>query len=79
MMYGMKRTTIYLPHEMKRAVEQEAARRGATEAEIIRTAVAKDLQASRRPRPVVPVFPEGLGEEIASRVDDLMERLDGDR
>ena len=47
-MYGMKRTTVYLPEELKARLEAEAKRRGVTEAEVIRLAVDKELQ--RRPR-----------------------------
>jgi len=43
-MYGMKRTTIYLPEEMKSRLEAEAARRQITEAELIRRAVDMELQ-----------------------------------
>lgn len=48
-MYGMKRTTVYLPDEMKAKLEQEAARRQITEAELIRRAVDIELQR-RAPR-----------------------------
>lgn len=47
--YGMKRTTIYLPDEMKLELEAEAARRQITEAELIRRAVDSELHR-RRPR-----------------------------
>ncbi len=47
-MIGMKRTTIYLPEDMKARLEAEAARRQITESELIRRAVDKELQ--RRPR-----------------------------
>lgn len=43
-MYGMKRTTIYLPEEMKGRLETEAARRHVTEAELIRRAVDNELR-----------------------------------
>jgi len=47
MMYGMtagmKRTTIYLPEELKARLEAAAKRRGVTEAEIVRRAVDKEL------------------------------------
>ena len=45
-MYGMKRTTIYLPEEMKTRLEREAARRQITEAELIRQAVDKELRGT---------------------------------
>ena len=47
-MYGMKRTTVYLPEDLKARLEAEARRRGVTEAEVIRVAVDKEVQ--RRPR-----------------------------
>lgn len=40
---GMKRTTIYLPDELKARLEAAAKRRGVTEAEIVRRAVDKEL------------------------------------
>ena len=43
-MYGMKRTTVYLPEELKSRLEAEAKRRGVTEAEVIRVAVDKELR-----------------------------------
>jgi predicted transcriptional regulator len=45
-MYGMKRTTIYLPEEMKARLEAEAARRKITESELIRRAVDNELHRS---------------------------------
>lgn len=48
-MYDMKRTTIYLPEEMKSRLEHEAARRQITEAELIRRAVDNELHR-RAPR-----------------------------
>ena len=48
-MYGMSvKTTIYLPDELKAAVEREAKLRGSSEAEVIRGAIAA---AVTRPRP----------------------------
>lgn len=42
----MKRTTIYLPDDLKARLEAEAKRRGVTEAEVIRGAVDKELLRS---------------------------------
>ncbi len=48
-LYGMStKTTIYLPDELKAAVEREAKLRGSSEAEVIREAIAA---AVTRPRP----------------------------
>ena len=79
MIYGMKRTTIYLPDEMKIAIEQEAVRRGVAEAEVIRAAVGKHLSKVEPPIPRLPVFPEGFGAEIGTRVNELLEEVGEDR
>jgi len=78
MIYGVKRTTIYLPDEMKAAIEREAARRGVTEAEVIRGAVEANLAMRPRRRIQTPAIPEGIGEDIADRVDELLEGLGED-
>ena len=73
-MYGMKRTTIYLPDDMKSAVERLAQEEGRTEADIIRSAVAAALEARRPRRPRIPLRAEGLGDPtIAERVDELLD------
>lgn len=77
-MYGVKRTTIYLPEDMKAAIEREATRCGVTEAEVIREAVSAHLGPSRKRRVIVPAIPEGLGENMASRTDEVLEELAGE-
>ena len=76
-MYGVRRTTIYLPDEMKAAIEREAARRGVTEAEVIRGAVEKELAVESVRREIWAVVPEGIDEELAGRVDEILEELGG--
>lgn len=74
MMYGIKRTTIYLPDDMKAAVERVAREEGRTEADVIRTAVAAALDARSRPQPRIPLWEDGLGDPtIAERADELLE------
>jgi predicted transcriptional regulator len=66
-MYGMShKTTVYLPDDMKLALEREAQRRGCSEAQIIREALAN---AVRRPRPNAGLFE---GESLSDRVDELL-------
>ena len=66
-MYGMTRkTTVYLPDDMKRAVEREAARSGRSEAEVIRAAIAAFVD---RPKPRGGLFE---AEPFADRVDELL-------
>jgi hypothetical protein len=75
MIYGVKRTTIYLSEEMKTAIEHEAAGRGVTEAEVIRGAVDVYLRDSNPPMHELPLFPKGFGREVSARVDELLEIL----
>lgn len=65
----MFKTTIYLPDDLKLAVEEEAQRRGQSEAEVIRAAVAAAVKPSR-PKPSAGIF---SGEPIARRADELLE------
>ena len=65
----MQKTTLYLPDDVKAAVEDEARRSGRSEAEVIRSAVAAVVKPVR-PKPRAGVF---SGEPIAWRVDELLE------
>ncbi|MDQ3177335.1 MAG: ribbon-helix-helix domain-containing protein [Actinomycetota bacterium] len=60
------KSTIYLPDDLKRAVERVAVQRGCSEAEVIRQAVAT---AVGRPAPSAGFLD---GEAIADRVDELL-------
>jgi CopG-like RHH_1 or ribbon-helix-helix domain, RHH_5 len=71
MMYGMKRTTIYLPDEVKAALERTAAAEGKTEAEIVRSAVASATSGHVYPRPRLPLFESG-DPTLAERVDEVL-------
>ena len=64
----MDKTTVYLPAELKVALRQAAQRRGVSEAEVIRTALAAEV-AAERPRPRGGLF---RGESISGRVDELL-------
>jgi hypothetical protein len=65
--YGVHRTTIYLPEELKERLAQEARRRGVTEAQVIREALAAALA---RPRPRGGLLACG---DIVARREELME------
>ncbi|GAB91019.1 hypothetical protein GORHZ_121_00120 [Gordonia rhizosphera NBRC 16068] len=69
-MYGMAKTTLYLPDDLKRAIELEARRRSIPEAEIVRQALRKALSGNT-PRPQGALF--SGNEPIAERVDELLE------
>jgi hypothetical protein len=78
-MYGMKKTTIYLPDELKAAIERVAAAEGQSEAELIRTALREKIAAVSSARPTVPLSPVGLGDlSIAERVDELLAGFGGE-
>jgi hypothetical protein len=69
MMYGMRRTTIYLPDDLKAALERTAAAQGKTEAEVVRSAVAAATAEHAYPRPTWPLFESG-DPTLAERVDE---------
>ena len=72
-MYGMKKTTIYLPDELKAEVEKIASAEGRPEAEFIREAIAKHVEAQLPPAPRV-LEGMSLGDPtIAERVDELLD------
>lgn len=71
-MYGVKRTTIYLPDELKLRLERAAEQGRCTEAAIVREAL-DDALKRREVAPTVPLFAEGWGDPtLAERVDDLL-------
>jgi predicted transcriptional regulator len=63
----MRKTTVYLPEDLKMALEREAQHRGVTEAEVIRQAIAAVVE---RPTPTEGLF--ASEEPIASRSDELL-------
>lgn len=64
----MQKTTLYLPHDLKAAVERQARQRGVAEAQVIREAISA---AVVRPAPRAGLFESK--ERLASRVDELLE------
>lgn len=72
-MYGMtQKTTVYLPDDLKAAVERTARQRGCSEAEVIRQAIAAGVDT---PRPNAGIID---GPAIADRVDEHLTGF-GDR
>lgn len=61
------KTTVYLPDDLKAEVTGAARRRGCSEAQIIRDAIAA---AVVRPRPTPGII---SGEPFAERTDELLE------
>lgn len=69
-MYGVKRTTVYLPSELKAALARAAAASGRSEADLIREGIAHVTTASR-PAPTIPLFDSGQ-PDLAERADELL-------
>ncbi len=63
----MRKTSVYLPEDLKAALAREAARRGASEADVIRAALR---DAVVRPVPTAGLFE---AEPFAGRVDELLD------
>jgi Arc/MetJ-type ribon-helix-helix transcriptional regulator len=70
-MYGMRRTTIYLPDELKAAIERIASARGTSEAEVIRSALVAVTREPVYPKPRLPLFDSG-DPMLAERVDEAL-------
>ncbi|MDY6811779.1 MAG: CopG family transcriptional regulator [Actinomycetota bacterium] len=67
----MAKTTLYLPDDLKRAIELEARRRAIPEAEVVRQAL-RDALSGNTVRPRGALF--SGSEPIADRVDGFGER-----
>lgn len=68
----MKKTTVYLPDELKAELERAAAARGRSEADWIREAIREHKRGLRQLKPRLPLFAsgdptlaEGVDEELA--------------
>lgn len=73
-MYGMEKTTVYLPSRLKAALKRAAAARRQSEAALVREAI-EQVTGSTAPRPTLPLF-RSRHPDLAERVD---EALAGDR
>lgn len=76
MMYGVRRTTIYLPDDLKRSLARAAREEHRTEADLIREGVNLLLR-SREPEPRMPLFASGQ-PDLAEKVEELLAGF-GDR
>jgi Ribbon-helix-helix protein, copG family len=68
----MKRTAVYLPPDIKRALGRLASARGISEARLIREAVRKIVVDAPAPRPRLPLIESGK-PMLAERVDEALE------
>ena len=76
-MYGMRKTTVYLPDELKLALERTATAQGKSEAEVVRGAIAAATAEPSYPTPRLPLFDSG-DPTLSERVDDELAAGFGD-
>jgi hypothetical protein len=70
----MRKTTIYLPDELKKRIERVSRTTGKAEAEVIRDAIDAATLTAGAPIPRIPLMDTGLGDPtIAENVDALLE------
>ena len=70
----MFKTTLYLPDELKEALERRAAEERVSEAALVRRALEHELGETTPPRPRLPLVDIDLGDpSLAERVDELLE------
>ncbi|MBA2783923.1 MAG: ribbon-helix-helix protein, CopG family [Rubrobacteraceae bacterium] len=74
----MKKTTVYLPEELKAELARVAGEAGRSEADLMRDAIGSLVRESRPPRPRLPLFESG-DETLAERVDEELARGFGER
>lgn len=71
-LYGMEKTTVYVPPEVKRALGRLASARGTSEAELIREALRKIVAEAPAPRPRLPLIESGK-PMLAESLDEALE------
>jgi hypothetical protein len=69
--YGMQKTTVYIPEDLKKALGRVAAMRGMSEAELIREALRTLTSESSPPEPRLPLFKSGK-PHFAENVDEAL-------
>ena len=70
-LYGMQKTTVYVPHDLKRALARTAAAKGQSEAELIREALRAATAQGEPPRPRLPLFASGK-PRLAERAEQAL-------
>ncbi len=70
-MYGMQKTTVYLPDDLKDALQQTAAETGRSEADLIREGIRLAIERRVPPAPTIglhisddPSFAERVDEHL---------------
>jgi hypothetical protein len=69
--YGMIKTTVYLPNDLKEALERAAASSGRSEADLIRAGIRWAVTQQRPPEPTIGIMVSD-DPNFAERVDELL-------
>ncbi len=72
-MYGMHKTTVYLPDELKAALEHAAREHHRSEADLIREGVQIVTERLSYPKPRLPLFSGEGPADLAERFDEYLE------
>jgi len=67
----MQKTTVYLPDDLKAALERTAEETGKSEAELIREGIKQVVEQRVPPPPRFGIFESG-DPTLAERVDELL-------
>jgi metal-responsive CopG/Arc/MetJ family transcriptional regulator len=67
----MQKTTVYLPDELKAALERTAEETGKSEAELIREGIKRVVEQRVPPAPRFGTFASGI-PDLGSRVDEYL-------
>lgn len=70
-MGGVKKTTVYLPDELKTALRRTSHSTGRSEADLIREGIGLVTGTHRVAEPRLPLFESGQ-PELAERVDEAL-------
>ena len=71
-MYAMVRTTVFLPEDLKAALQRLARAEGLSEAQLIREGVRRVVADHSAARPRIPLF-ESREPTLAERAEELLE------
>jgi hypothetical protein len=67
----MQKTTLYLPDDLKGALERAAASRGCSEATLVREALRRLTAETEAPRPRLPLF-KSSHPRLAERANEAL-------
>jgi Ribbon-helix-helix protein, copG family len=74
MMYGMVKTTVYLPESLKLRLASVARQEGCSEAELVRAALEHYTAEHVRPHPRFPLIEgERVPPDLAERDEEYLE------